>query len=153
MNGCVCQYVVVGISEKMTVAEVLEMACNKRQLNPTDHFIRIKMPGSESYKIPEKSLLLSSEVRRTHVTLYKCSHRDWKYSICQGSGNNRGKDCKLIVTIMPSRICTHSQAITNVMASTKSQVEKRLSYLPLIKCYRLWKRIIMMKYYSKDLQD
>ena len=50
------------VTEKMTVGEVLETMCNKRQLNPTDHFMRFKMPATDSYKIPETSALLSSEV-------------------------------------------------------------------------------------------
>lgn len=56
------QSIVVGLSEKMTVQEVLESACNKRQLNPTDHFMRLKLNGIDNFKIPEKSTLLQSEV-------------------------------------------------------------------------------------------
>ena len=56
------QTLIVGITERMSVCEVLEIACNKRQLNPTDHFMRFKMAGSDSHKIPETSALLSSEV-------------------------------------------------------------------------------------------
>ena len=52
----------MGISEKMTVQEVLEGACNKRQLNPNDHFIRLKLPGVENFKIPEKSAFMENEV-------------------------------------------------------------------------------------------
>ena len=55
------------VTEKMTVGEVLETACNKRQLNPTDHFMRFRMPGTESYKLPEASALLSSEVRELQL--------------------------------------------------------------------------------------
>ena len=57
------QSVVVGISDKMTVQEVLEGACNKRQLNPNDHFIRLKLPGPENFKIPEKPSFMENEVR------------------------------------------------------------------------------------------
>ena len=56
------QSVVVAVSEKMTVGEALELAINKRQLAPNDHFIRLKMPGSDAYKMPDKSSLLQSEV-------------------------------------------------------------------------------------------
>ena len=56
------QSVLVAVSEKMTVEEVLEAALNKRQLIPNDHFIRLKLPGSDSYKMPDKSSLLQSEV-------------------------------------------------------------------------------------------
>ena len=56
------QVQVAFVTEKMTVGEVLETMCNKRQLNPTDHFMRFKMPATDSYKIPETSALLSSEV-------------------------------------------------------------------------------------------
>ena len=56
------QSIAIGISEKMTVQEVLESACNKRQLNPTDHFIRLEVPGTHNtYKIPEKTALFQSE--------------------------------------------------------------------------------------------
>ena len=53
---------VLGIAEKMTVQEVLEAACNKRQLNPNDHFIRFKLPGVDNFKIPEKSSFMENEV-------------------------------------------------------------------------------------------
>ncbi len=56
------QFIVVGTSEKSSVGEVLEAASNKRQLNPADHFIRLKLNG-ENYKIPEKSALLHGEVK------------------------------------------------------------------------------------------
>jgi hypothetical protein len=46
----------------MTVGEALEAALNKRQLVPNDHFIRLKLNGSDSYKMPDKSSLLQSEV-------------------------------------------------------------------------------------------
>ena len=52
----------MGISDKMTVQEVLEAACNKRQLNPNDHFLRFKVHGSESYKVPDKSTYMEHEV-------------------------------------------------------------------------------------------
>ena len=46
----------------MSVQEVLEAVCNKRQLNPNDHFIRLKL-GQDSYRIPEKSSFMENEVR------------------------------------------------------------------------------------------
>ena len=46
----------------MTVQEVLEAACNKHQLNPNDHFLRFKVHGSESYKVPDKSTYMEHEV-------------------------------------------------------------------------------------------
>ncbi len=52
----------MGISDKMTVQEVLEAACNKRQLNPNDHFLRYKLHGAEGYKVPEKTAYMEHEV-------------------------------------------------------------------------------------------
>ena len=46
----------------MTVQEVLEAACNKRQLNPNDHFLRYKRHGAEGYKVPEKTAYMEHEV-------------------------------------------------------------------------------------------
>ena len=58
----------------MTVQEVLEAACNKRQLNPNDHFLRFKIHGSDSYKVPDKSSYMEHEVfdsfvRHCHMIL------------------------------------------------------------------------------------
>ncbi len=47
----------------MTVQEVLEATCNKRQLNPNDHFLRFKLHGADSYRVPEKSVYMEHEVR------------------------------------------------------------------------------------------
>ena len=58
----VLQTLIVGITEKMSVSDVLEHACDKRQLVADDHFMRLKMPNSDCHKVPDKSALLSSEV-------------------------------------------------------------------------------------------
>ena len=53
----------LGISDKMVVQEVLEASCNRRQLNPNDHFLRMKLPNNgDSYKIPDKNAVLEHEV-------------------------------------------------------------------------------------------
>ena len=54
--------VVVCVSDKMTTQEVLEYACNKRMLVPNDHFIRLRLDAN-SLKVPDKSVVLQSEVR------------------------------------------------------------------------------------------
>ena len=46
----------------MTVQEVLEAACNKRQLNHNDHFLRFNTQGPDQYRIPEKSSFMEHEV-------------------------------------------------------------------------------------------
>ena len=55
------QMVVVCVSDKMTTQEVLEYTCNKCMLVPNDHFIRLRLDGN-TYKVPEKSVVLQSEV-------------------------------------------------------------------------------------------
>ncbi|CAH1798643.1 unnamed protein product [Owenia fusiformis] len=56
------QSVIVGLTqENMTMQEVLEAACNKRQLNPGDHFIRLKLQGLNNYLVPEKSSYLQQQ--------------------------------------------------------------------------------------------
>ena len=53
----------IGVHEKMTVQDVLEVACNKRQLNPNDHYIRFKMPGHlDNFRVPDKTIFLEKEV-------------------------------------------------------------------------------------------
>lgn len=56
------QTLVIGVSDKMSVQEVLEATCNKRQLNPNDHFVRLKLSGNDNFKIPEKSAFMENEV-------------------------------------------------------------------------------------------
>ena len=55
---------VLGISDKMTVQEVLEAACSKRQLNANNHFIRFKLAtGAENFRVPDKSVFMETQVR------------------------------------------------------------------------------------------
>ena len=55
---------VLGISDKMTVQDVLEEACNKRQLNSNNHFIRFKLAaGADNFRVPDKSVFMENQVR------------------------------------------------------------------------------------------
>ncbi|XP_041354996.1 protein still life, isoforms C/SIF type 2-like isoform X2 [Gigantopelta aegis] len=54
------QTMLVGIDKRTTVQHLLETTCNKRQLNPRDHYVRIKPLGSmdDKFVIPEKHQLV-----------------------------------------------------------------------------------------------
>lgn len=55
----------------MTVQDVLETACNKRQLNPNDHFVSLKVPNTGSSNqdyVPDKMSFMEKQVR----TFYLC---------------------------------------------------------------------------------
>ena len=48
----------------MTVQDVLEEACNKRQLNSNNHFIRFKLAaGADNFRVPDKSVFMENQVR------------------------------------------------------------------------------------------
>ena len=46
----------------MMMQQVLEIVCNKRQLNPTDHFLRVKIQGQDIHRVPEKEAYFLTEV-------------------------------------------------------------------------------------------
>ena len=47
----------LGISKRTTVTDILEYTCNKRQLDPRDHYVRVKLQGSAVgvYLYPSKT--------------------------------------------------------------------------------------------------
>ncbi|XP_033741186.1 protein still life, isoform SIF type 1-like isoform X2 [Pecten maximus] len=47
--------ILVGVDKKTSVQHLLESVCSKRQLNPSDHYVRIKMPNAPqgNYYIPD----------------------------------------------------------------------------------------------------
>ncbi|XP_021361265.1 protein still life, isoform SIF type 1-like [Mizuhopecten yessoensis] len=49
------QNILVGVDKKTSVQHLLESVCSKRQLNPSDHYVRIKMPNAPqgNYYIPD----------------------------------------------------------------------------------------------------
>ena len=55
----------VGIDKRTTVQHLLETTCNKRQLNPRDHYVRIKPLGSmdDKFVVPERHQLVKQLVR------------------------------------------------------------------------------------------
>ncbi|XP_064601963.1 protein still life, isoform SIF type 1-like isoform X2 [Liolophura sinensis] len=56
------QTVVVCVDDQMCVQELLEAVCNKRQLDPRDHFVRFRVAGSSnSYSVPDKSDYISKQ--------------------------------------------------------------------------------------------
>ena len=52
-----CQTVTVGIKKTTTADDILQTVCSRRQLNPRDHYVRIKLPGTAdgTYHFPEKN--------------------------------------------------------------------------------------------------
>lgn len=46
------------VQEKQTVQEILERICSDRQINATDHFLRLLQFGNESFKIPDRNVYL-----------------------------------------------------------------------------------------------
>lgn len=51
------QSVTLGISKRTTVTDILEFVCNKRQLSPRDHYVRVKLQGTAegAYVYPGKT--------------------------------------------------------------------------------------------------
>ncbi|KAK3097345.1 hypothetical protein FSP39_008828 [Pinctada imbricata] len=49
------QTILVGVDKRTTVQDLLESVCSKRQLNPCDHYVRIKLPNTPpgNYTIPD----------------------------------------------------------------------------------------------------
>ena len=47
----------LGISKRTTVTDILDYVCNKRQLDPRDHYVRVKLTGSAegAYLYPGKT--------------------------------------------------------------------------------------------------
>ncbi|XP_048240466.1 protein still life, isoform SIF type 1-like isoform X4 [Haliotis rufescens] len=56
------QTMLVGIDKRTTVRDLLESTCNKRQLNPRDHYVRIKPLGAPDNKflIPDRHACIKS---------------------------------------------------------------------------------------------
>lgn len=53
---CSLQSVMVGIKKSTTAEDVLLLVCNRRQLNPQDHYVRVRLQGAPegSYQYPNK---------------------------------------------------------------------------------------------------
>ena len=51
------------VTEKTTAQDVIEAACNKHQLTPADHFLKIEIPGNSGFRILNRMALLHSEVK------------------------------------------------------------------------------------------
>ncbi|KAL5009978.1 hypothetical protein ScPMuIL_012283, partial [Solemya velum] len=54
------QTTLVGVDKRTTVQQLLESVCNKRQLNPEDHYVRVKLPDTPPgvYAVPDKNLTI-----------------------------------------------------------------------------------------------
>lgn len=50
------------INDRTTVQDLMEFVCKKQGLNVTDHFLQLKLPNSNSIKIPDKTVQLYAEV-------------------------------------------------------------------------------------------
>ena len=70
-----CQSIAAAITERTTVQDLLEFVCSCCHLNPSVYFIRFNLPSpvtgaSDSFKIPDKTTVVCSEVGRcTAATL------------------------------------------------------------------------------------
>ncbi|XP_074662751.1 protein still life, isoforms C/SIF type 2-like isoform X1 [Tubulanus polymorphus] len=55
------QHTTVPVNDRMIVSELVEISCNKKRLNPRDHFLRMKTVGKETWYIPDRSANIKSQ--------------------------------------------------------------------------------------------
>ena len=57
LSSFCAQSVMVGIKKATTAEDVLLCVCNRRQLDPRDHYVRVRLQGAPegSYQYPNKS--------------------------------------------------------------------------------------------------
>ena len=71
------QTMLIGVDRGTSVQDLLEMTCSKRQLNPRDHYVRIKPLGStdNTFVIPDKHENIKKLVSDDIGWVYSSPHR------------------------------------------------------------------------------
>ena len=66
------------VNKQTTIEKLLESVCSKRQLNPADHYVRLKLPNTPpgSYSIPEMQESIKKLVSLYLVNPFTPTDRD-----------------------------------------------------------------------------